>query len=127
MKYVLKKKKALVAVIYLYNIGRFERIFSKEKNYGLPVLLYAHKPSIMQWIWKGLFPKIFKRRDLKLNTHKNKVILLEREEWLVCDASVDDRQNFPGLRYLGFVLDELARDGVESCKKKYEERVLWVQ
>ena len=62
-----------------------------------------------------------------MNTHKNKVILLEREELLVCDASVDDRQNFPGLRYLGFVLDELARDGVESCKKKYEERVLWVQ
>ena len=48
-----------------------------------------------------------RRRGLKLNTSKSKVMLLNREEGLKCEVYVDGiRLDQVSVKYLGCVLDE---------------------
>ena len=59
--------------------------------------------------------KVCRRRRLKVNAGKSKVMVLNGVEGLECEAHVDGiRLEF---KYLGCVLDELGTEGTECSRK----------
>ena len=60
-----------------------------------------------------------RRRDLKVNAGKSKVILLGGEEGLECEVCVDGiyLEHVSESKYLGCVSDELGTDGAEFSRK----------
>ena len=67
----------------------------------------------------GRFVEVCRRRDLKVNAGKSKVVLLGQEEGLECEVCVDGvrLENVSKFNYLGCVLDESGRDE-EECSRK---------
>ena len=60
-----------------------------------------------------------RRRELKINTGKRKVIVLYGDEGLECEVHVDGicLEHVSEFKYLGCVLDESGTDGAE-CNRK---------
>ena len=67
----------------------------------------------------GRFVEVCKRRGLKVNAGKNKVIVLGGEEGLECEVSVDEvrLENVSEFKYLGCVLNESSTNEAE-CRRK---------
>ena len=67
----------------------------------------------------GCFVEICRSRDLKVNVGKNKLMLLNREDELDFEVSVDGIQleHVSEFKYLGFVLDKLGTDERECHKQ----------
>ena len=67
----------------------------------------------------GDFAEVCRRRGLKVNAGKRKVMLLVWEEGLGCEVCVDGihLEHVLEFKYLGFVLDESGTDEVECSRK----------
>ena len=66
----------------------------------------------------GRFAEMYRRRGLKVNTAKSKVMVLNREEGLECEVHVDELrlEHVSENKYLGCVLDESGTDGTECSR-----------
>ena len=71
------------------------------------------------WAMVVKFVGVFRRRGLKFNGGKNKVMVLNGEEGLRCEVYVDNNrlEHVSEFRCLGCVLDELGTDGTEFSRK----------
>ena len=71
----------------------------------------------------GCFAEVYRRRGLKLNAGKRKVMVLGREEGLDCKVWVDGihLEHVSEFKYLGCVLDESGTDQAE-CSRKVASR-----
>ena len=58
------------------------------------------------------------RSGLKVNAGKSKVMILNREEGLVCEVHVDGfcLEHVTEFKYFGCVLDESVKDGAECSR-----------
>ena len=67
----------------------------------------------------GWFAEVCRRRGLKFNAGKSKVMVLNGEEGLECEVHVDriHLEHAPKVKYLGYVLDESGTDGAECSWK----------
>ena len=67
----------------------------------------------------GRFVKVCRRRRLKINVGKSKVMVMNQEEGLECNVHIDGvpLEHVPEFEYLGCVLDEACTDGAECIKK----------
>ena len=67
----------------------------------------------------GWFPGVRRRRGLKVNAGKSKVMALNGEEGLECEVHVDGvrLEHVSEFKYLGCVLDESGTDGAECSRK----------
>ena len=67
----------------------------------------------------GWFPEVCRRRGLKVNAGKSKVLILNGEEGLECEVHVDGirLEHVSEFKHLGCVLDESDTDGAE-CNRK---------
>ena len=67
----------------------------------------------------GTFVEVCKRRDLKFNAGKSKVIMLGGEEGLECEVCVDGMrlEHVSEFKYLGYVLEESGIDEAD-CRRK---------
>ena len=67
----------------------------------------------------GRFAEVCRRRRLKVNTSKSKVMVLNGEETLECEVHVDiiRLEHISEFKYLWCVLDESGTEGTE-CNKK---------
>ena len=67
------------------------------------------------------FAKACRRRGLKINAGKSKVMVMNGEEELECEVYIDGAhlEHVSEFKYLGCVLDEAGTDGVE-CSRKME-------
>ena len=67
----------------------------------------------------GLFVEVCRRRGVKVNAGKSKVIVLNGEESLECEVYIDGirLQHVSEFKYLGCVLDESGTDGLECSRK----------
>ena len=107
-------------------MGRKGVIFQEEgREWRLPGLLYAgdlifcgeSKEDLRAVV--GRFLEVCRRRDLKVNAGKSKVIVLGEEEGLECEVCVDRirLEHVSEFKYLECVLDELSTYETE-CRKK---------
>ena len=69
--------------------------------------------------WVGRFVEACRRRGLKVNAGKGKVMVLGGEEGLECEVCVDGirLEHVSEFKYLGCVLDESGTDE-EECNRK---------
>ena len=69
----------------------------------------------------GCFAEVCRRRGLKINAGKSKVMVLGGEEGLECEVCIDRMrlEQVSELKYLGCVLDESGTDEAE-CSRKLE-------
>ena len=67
----------------------------------------------------GRFAEVCRRRGLKVNAGKSKVMVLNGEEGLKCEVHVDGirLEHVSELKHLGCVLDEAGTDGEEYSRK----------
>ena len=67
----------------------------------------------------GWFAEVCKRRGLKVNSGKSKVMALNAEEGLECEVHVDviRLEQVSEFKYWGCVLNESGTDGAESSRK----------
>ena len=67
----------------------------------------------------GQFAQVCRRRGLKDNAGKSKVMILNGEERLKCEVHVDriHLEHISEFKYLGCVLGEAGTDGAESSRK----------
>ena len=67
----------------------------------------------------GRFAEVCRRRGLKFNAGKSKVMVLNGEEGLECEVHVDGirLEHVSKFKYLRFVFDESGRDGAECSRK----------
>ena len=67
----------------------------------------------------GRFVEVCRRRGLKVNAGKRKVMLINGEEGLECEVHVDGvrLEHVSEFRYLGCVLDEAGKNGAECSRK----------
>ena len=65
------------------------------------------------------FVEVCRRRGLKVNTGKGRVMLMNGEEGLECWVHVDgvSLDHVSKFKYLGCVLDEAGTGGPECCRK----------
>ena len=72
----------------------------------------------------GRFTEVCRRRGMKVNAGKSKVIVLNGEEGLECEVHVDEvrLKHVSKFKYLGCVLDESGTDGAECSRKVASER-----
>ena len=70
------------------------------------------------------FVEVCRRRGLKINAGKCKVMMLNGEEGMECEVCVDGirLENVSTFKYLGCVLDESGTDGAECSRKAASER-----
>ena len=66
----------------------------------------------------GRFSELCRRRGLKVNAIKSKVLVLGREEGLECEVCVNGirLEHVSEFKYLGCVLDESGTDEAECCR-----------
>ena len=71
----------------------------------------------------GRFAYVCRRRGLKFNEGKTKMMVLNGEEGLECDIHVDGihLEHVSEFKYLGCVLDESRTDGTECSRKVASE------
>ena len=69
---------------------------------------------------------MFRRRGLKFNVGKSKVMVLNEEEGLECEVHVDGihLEHVSEFKYLGCVLDESGTDGLECNRKVASGRMV---
>ena len=93
-------------------MGRREvRFLEDGREWKLPGILYADDLVLWGESEKDLramvrqFAKVYRRRGLKFNADKSKVMLLNREEGLECEVHVDGirLENVSEFKYLGCV------------------------
>ena len=67
----------------------------------------------------GRFAEVRRRRGLKVNAGKSKLMLLNGEAGLECEAHVGEihLENVSKFKYLGGFLDESGTDGAECSRK----------
>ena len=67
----------------------------------------------------GRLAEVCKRRVLKVNAGKSKVMVLNGEDGLECEVDVDGirLEHISEFKYSGCVLDELGTDGAECSRK----------
>ena len=67
----------------------------------------------------GRFAEVCRRRRLKVNAGKSRVMVLNGNEGLECEVHVDGirLQHASEFKYLGCVLDESSTDGAECSRK----------
>ena len=67
----------------------------------------------------GWFVEVCKRRGMKVNAVKSKVMVMNGEEGLECEIHIDnDRlEHVSKYKYLECVLDEAGNDGAEYSRK----------
>ena len=72
----------------------------------------------------GRFVEVCRRRGLKVNAGKSKVMALVGEKGLECEVYVDGirLEHVSEFKYFGCVLDELGTDGAECSRKVASER-----
>ena len=65
------------------------------------------------------FTEVCRRRGLKVNAGKSKVMVLGGEEWLGCEICVDRicLEHVSKFKYLGYVVDRSGRDEAECTRK----------
>ena len=65
------------------------------------------------------FAEVCRRRGLKVNAGKSKVMLLNGEEGVECEVHVDGirLEHVSEFKYLGCILNESGTDGAECSKK----------
>ena len=107
-------------------VGRRGVRFTEEwREWKLPGLLYADDLVLCGESEEDLramvvrFVKVCKRRGLKINAGKSKVMVMNGEEGLECEVHVDGvrLENVSEFKYLGGVLDEASTDGA-ACSRK---------
>ena len=88
------------------------RCLEDEREWRLPGLLYADE-SVRQ------FAEVCRRRGLKFNAGKRKVMVLNGEEGLELEVHVDRvrLEHVSELKYLGCVLDKSGTDGAECSRR----------
>ena len=92
-----------------------------KEDWILPSLLYVDNLIMCGESEEDLraiverFAEMYRRRGLKLNTCKSKVMMLDGEEGLECEVFADGirLEHFSEFRYLRCVLDESGTDGAE--------------
>ena len=74
----------------------------------------------------GHFVEAFRRRDLKVNAAKDKVIVLNGEEGLECEFRVDEMrlEHVSEFKYLGCILDESDTDEAECHRNLASGRTI---
>ena len=67
----------------------------------------------------GRFVEVFRRKGLKVNASKSKVMIMNGEEGLECAVHVDGvhLEHVSEFKYLGCVLDKAGTDGAECSRK----------
>ena len=74
----------------------------------------------------GWFAEVCRRRGLKVNAGKSKVMVLNGEEGLEYEVHVDwiHFEHVFEFKYLGCVFDELGTDGAECSRKVVSRRMV---
>ena len=110
------------------------RFLEDERVWRLPVLLYADDLVLCGQLEEdlrltvGWFAEVCKRRGLKVNAGKSKVMILNGKEGLECNVHIDgiDLKHVSEFKYFGHVLDESGTDGAYCIRKVVsEKRVAW--
>ena len=72
----------------------------------------------------GCYVEACRRRGLKVNADKTKVMLLGRDEGFKCEVRVDGTilEHTSEFKYLGYAVDESEADDAECRKKMVSER-----
>ena len=72
----------------------------------------------------GWFAEVCRRRGLKVNVGKSKMLVLNGEEGLECEVHVDGihLEHVSKFKYLGYVLDESGTEGTECSRKMASRR-----
>ena len=67
----------------------------------------------------GRFVEVCRRRVLKVNAGRSKVMVMNGEEGIECEVKVDGvcLEHVYEFKYLGCVLDEAGTDGAVCCRK----------
>ena len=105
--------------IYECSDGGEEGDGKEEREWRLLGLLYADDLVLCNEseedlrVILGWFVEVCRRRELKVNAGKSKVMVLNGEEGLECEVHVDGihLEHVSELKYLGCVLDESGTDG----------------
>ena len=109
-------------------IGRRGVIFLQEESkWRLLGLLYAEvykRPCVMRPM-VGRFVEVCRRRELKINADKTKVMVLNGEEGLEFGVHVDGirLKHFSEFKYLGCALESVT-DGAECSRKVASGRIV---
>ena len=106
-------------------IGRRVRFLKEEGEWRLPSLLYADDlvpcgvseedlGAMMGW-----FVEVCRKRGLKVNAGKSKVMVMNGEEGFECEDYVDGirLEQVSEFKYLGCILDKSVTDGGECSRK----------
>ena len=97
-----------------------------RREYRLPGLLYTDKLVLCsesseedRRAMLGRFVEVCRRRELKVNAGKSKVMVMNGEEGLDYEVHVDvvRVEHVSKVKYLGCVLDEASTDGAECSWK----------
>ena len=106
---------------------RGPRIEEEGSEWRLTVLLYADdlvlcgvsKEDLRAMV--GRFIEVCRRRSVKVNAGKSKVIVLDGEEELECEVCVDGKrlEHVSEFKFFGCIFDESGIDEVE-CNRKVE-------
>ena len=108
------------------------RFLEEAREWRLPGLLYVYvfvlcDDSVEDLrTMMGRFVEVYRRRDLKVNAGKNKVMILNAKEGLECEVSVDwiQLEHMSEFKYLGCVLDELGVDEAEIRRRVVSGRMV---
>ena len=93
-------------------------------------LLYANDLVLCGELEEGLkemvgqFAEVCRRRGMKVNAVKSKVMVLNGEERLECEVHIDGihLEHVSEFKYLGCVLDKSGTDGAECSRKEESGR-----
>ena len=108
------------------------RFYEEGREWRLPGLLYAcdlvfcgESVEYLRAILKS-FAEVCRRRGLKVNACKGKVMVLGREEWVECEVCVDGTrsEDVSEFKYLGRVLDESGTGETEDSRKVASGRMV---
>ena len=116
------------AVMKKVKVGMGKRgvkFLEEGREWRVPVLLYADdmvlcgesEQALMVMVGRCI--EVCRRRGLKVNAGKSKVMVLNGEEGLECEVSVDGvrLEHVSYFKYLGCVLDESGTDELEGSRK----------
>ena len=106
------------------------RFLEEWREWRLPGLLYANnlvlcgesEEDLRAMVGRSV--ELCRRRGLKLNAGKSKLMVLNKEEGLECEVHVDGirLEYVSELKSLGCVLFEADTDGAECSRKMASER-----
>ena len=101
------------------------RFLEDRREWILPVFLYADDLALCGELEGDLrsmvrqFAEVCRRRGLKVNADKSRVIVLNGKEGLECEVHIYGIcfKCVSEFQYLGYVLDESGTDGAECSRK----------